>query len=120
MSKYFNPRTDPKLYSCPCGCGKQGPDGSLLIMLDAMRQLYGRPIIVTSGPRCEDYNAKVGGVLDSAHTRAKAADLACTNSRDRLALVHSAIECGCKRIGVAKTFVHVDVDEDLPEGLWTY
>lgn len=122
MSKYFNHITDPKLFGCPCGCSMTGPDPILLIMLDAMRGLYGKPMRITSGPRCEAYNAKVGGVSTSAHLTAKAADIACAYSSDRLALVKAATECGCERIGIdfKNGFVHVDVDEDAPDGIWGY
>lgn len=122
MSKYFNHITDPKLFNCPCGCGLGGPDPGLLLLLDAMRGLYGKPMRITSGPRCEAYNDQVGGVSTSAHLIGKAADIACAYSADRLALVKAAIECGCERIGIdfKAGFIHVDVDHDAPEGIWGY
>jgi uncharacterized protein YcbK (DUF882 family) len=121
MSKYFNKITDPKLFSCP-HCGVGGPDPRLLILLDAMRGLYGKPIRVTSGPRCEAHNAAVGGKTTSSHLTGQAADLACAYSGDRLTLVQAALECGCKRIGISFDggFIHVDVDDEAPAGIWGY
>ena len=49
----------------------------LLEKIEALRQHYGRPIIITSGVRCEERNAEVGGVAWSFHKRGDAADLYC-------------------------------------------
>lgn len=43
--------------------------------LDPIRRIYGKPIIVSSGYRCPELNAKVGGVTDSQHTKGEAADI---------------------------------------------
>lgn len=44
-------------------------------VLEPLRAKLGKPIIVTSGFRCERLNAAVGGVKNSAHTRGCAADV---------------------------------------------
>lgn len=44
-------------------------------VLDPIRIEWGQPIIVNSGYRSEELNAKVGGVLNSAHMVGKAADI---------------------------------------------
>lgn len=36
-------------------------------VLDPVRELFGKPIYVNSGHRCEAYNRKVGGVSRSQH-----------------------------------------------------
>jgi len=43
--------------------------------LDPIREIYGKPIIVSSGYRCEALNNAVGGVSDSQHKKGEAADL---------------------------------------------
>ena len=43
--------------------------------LDIIREAWGKPIVVTSGYRCDELNKKVGGVKNSYHTRGLAADL---------------------------------------------
>ena len=43
--------------------------------LDNIREFYGKPIIITSGYRCPELNAKVGGKPNSQHLKGEAADL---------------------------------------------
>lgn len=44
-------------------------------VLDPLRKLWGKPIIVTSGFRCAKLNRLVGGVAKSQHTKGQAADI---------------------------------------------
>lgn len=44
-------------------------------VLDPLREAYGRPIIVTSGYRCEQLNKLVGGSASSQHKKGEAADI---------------------------------------------
>ena len=43
--------------------------------LDPIREIYGKPITVTSGYRCEKLNTAVGGATNSQHKKGEAADL---------------------------------------------
>lgn len=45
------------------------------MVLDPLRRLYGKPIIITSGYRSQELNKKVGGVANSWHTQGNAADI---------------------------------------------
>lgn len=45
------------------------------MVLDPLRRLYGKPIIITSGYRCQKLNDLVGGVKNSWHTKGNAADI---------------------------------------------
>lgn len=45
------------------------------MVLDPLRRLYGKPIIITSGYRCQKLNNLVGGVKNSWHTKGNAADI---------------------------------------------
>lgn len=44
-------------------------------VLDPLREAYGKPIVVTSGYRCERLNRAVGGALSSQHVKGQAADI---------------------------------------------
>lgn len=44
-------------------------------LLDPIRQRWGKPIFVTSGFRCPELNAAVGGVRNSEHLTGCAADI---------------------------------------------
>lgn len=44
-------------------------------VLDPLREMYGKPVRVTSGYRCPKLNRLVGGVVNSHHTYGYAADI---------------------------------------------
>ena len=46
-------------------------------LLDPLRRLYGKPIAVTSGYRCEEVNRLVGGVPDSQHVKGRRQIVTC-------------------------------------------
>ena len=45
------------------------------MVLDPLRRIHLKPIIITSGFRCEKLNKAVGGVANSWHTKGNAADI---------------------------------------------
>lgn len=93
----------------------------LLYMLDAARKKFGKPIKINSGYRSEAHNKAVGGKTNSSHLKGLAADISCTNSVDRFNLYDTLREVGFKRIGVARSFIHVDIDKDKsPKVFWVY
>ena len=96
-------------------------DPKLLNMIDKAREIYGKPIHVTSGYRTEAHNRKVGGVDSSSHLKGLAIDVACVRSDDRFKMLSALLEVGFNRIGVAGTFIHVDIDKDKSQNvIWTY
>ena len=44
-------------------------------LLEKVRTIYSKPIVVTSGYRCEKLNKAVGGVKTSQHMKGEAADI---------------------------------------------
>ena len=94
----------------------------LLEILDEVREDYGKPIVITSGYRTEAHNESVGGKKNSSHLKGLACDVACTTSRDRFELVRLFLEYGITRIGIADTFIHIDIDDEdkSPNVIWTY
>jgi len=96
-------------------------DPKLLEMIDEAREIYGKPIRVTSGYRTEAHNRKVGGVKSSSHLKGLAIDVACVKSDDRFEMLTALLKVGFNRIGVASTFIHVDIDKDKSQNvIWTY
>ena len=111
-------------FACRCGkCGSTGEEMSpnFLEVLERARGLAGVPFKITSGYRCPAHNRAVGGVAGSAHAKGQAVDIACINSRDRAEILLGLISQGVTRIGIAKDFIHADVDPDKPESaVWVY
>jgi len=94
----------------------------LLEILDEVREDYGKPMHITSGYRTEAHNKEVGGKKNSSHLKGLACDVACTTSRDRFELIRLFLEYGITRIGIADTFIHIDIDDEdkSPNVIWTY
>lgn len=62
-------------FQCKCGCGFDTVDAELIAVLDAVREHFAAPVVVSSGCRCEEYNIKIGGVKESQHKLGRAADI---------------------------------------------
>ena len=62
-------KNDPSIQVC------QSLTALIEKVLDPLREAYGKPIIVTSGYRCEKLNKAVGGAASSQHVKGEAADI---------------------------------------------
>lgn len=108
--------------SCQCGCGSCDMDPAFMDTLQAIRTEYGKPMIVTSGFRCEAHNAALKGGPE--HPRGKAVDIAVSNP-DAMEITAIALRHGIRRIGVSQRnarprFLHIGGADDLPVALWSY
>lgn len=107
--------------TCKCGCGKYIENADLITLLYHIEKGYGKELKIVSGTRCLAHNAAVGGTKSSAHLTGEAADIFCDKSFDRFLLMKLALDFGAKRIGIAKTFLHIDVSQKLPQRvIWLY
>lgn len=61
-------------FRCKCGCGLDEMNETLIRVADRVREHFGKPITVSSGRRCANHNARVGGVSNSRHLSGKAMD----------------------------------------------
>lgn len=112
---------DREEFECKCGCGFNDIDLAFVKILQNIRNITGKPMRINSGCRCMTHNEEVDGVPHSAHMRGLAADVAVFDSEQRFRLVAAALESGIKRVGLGKTFVHLDIDDGLPTPrIWLY
>jgi len=117
IGKYFNKSE----FTCQCGCGKDDISGHMVHIMGKVREILGRPLVVTSGCRCSEHNRQEKGKEDSAHVKGLAADLKVNNSRERFEVLQALLTLGIARIGIAKTFIHVDIDDSKPpQVVWLY
>lgn len=104
-------------FECGCGsCVTQSIDSTLLELLDSLREDLGKVIIINSGFRCDKHNKAVGGAPKSRHLVGLAADI--SSKSVTIEELEKLAEKYFSRIGIAKTFVHVDVDEGKAK--WFY
>lgn len=118
MSKYFSAaefkRCDP-----PCDISQM--DAGFLATLDKIREAAGIPLVINCAYRSRQHDLAKGRSGNSAHTKGLAVDIRCNTSANRQKIVRAAIACGINRIGIGKTFVHIDADKSLPQNvMWDY
>lgn len=89
--------------------------------LDQLREACGFPFIVTSGYRDpEGHPIEKRKSKPGTHAQGIAADIRVSGGAQRRLIVEKALEMGCfNGIGIAKTFVHVDIRETTPV-MWCY
>jgi len=80
-----------KEFRCRCGCSTpaavmESIMALVAIVLDPLRDAYGKPVYVTSGHRCESHNRRVGGVTNSQHIQGEAADITTGSPAENLKL----------------------------------
>ena len=111
MSRYFTYESD-RMLACSC-CNAKRMSLTFLDMLDQIRADVGEPFIVTSGYRCPRHNKKVSSTGETGpHTTGCAIDIK-ADSRLRFLIIKSAIKHGITRVGVARTFIHLDSLDEL-------
>lgn len=92
----------------------------LLERLDTARAYLGAPLHINSAYRSVDYELKHGREGTSSHCKGLAVDIRCNTSEYRLQLVKSLFRAGFRRIGIARSYIHVDIDKSKPLTLWLY
>jgi len=112
-------------FDCKCGCGKNNIDPKLVMMLNIVREHCGEPpgmpLVINSGCRCKVHNEAVGGTPLSSHLTGHAVDIRALTDSTRFKIVVSALMHGFSRIGIAKTFIHLDNDTTKqPQVFWLY
>jgi len=105
-------------FVCHCGCGSNYINRDLVDKLQLVRDKMG-PMSVTSGVRCEAHNIKIGGSLSSSHIDGVAVDVKCETGLFRQKILTEMTKY-FQRIGIAKNFIHVDIDSTKSPSVWLY
>lgn len=113
-----------------CNCGKcddaNEMDYSFIRQLDKARSIAGIPFKINSGYRCSNkqeqlYQDGISSVKKSTHELGKAVDLRCRGSADRSQILKGLIRADFTRIGLGKSWIHVDKDLKKVHGvIWLY
>jgi len=114
--------------ACRCGKCKGGgrisPD--LMERLQTMRTALGKPITITSGIRCRQHPESIKrptsshiplDLGDGLGKVGHAVDIATGNARRRFFLLDAAFNAGFERIGIGRTFLHLDNDVQKAQGV---
>jgi len=103
--------------------GENNISDRLLLKLDLLRARCEFPFVITSGYRSVDHPIEREKEKAGTHAQGIAADIKVTNGTQRYKIVKEAIKMGFTGIGIAGSFVHVDIrDLDGNESpvMWCY
>lgn len=107
-------------FACKCGCGLDNINIDLVISLEKFRLDVQRPVEITSGVRCRYHNKSIKSSSTSSHIIGLAADIRCSDSKERFRLLNHIFKY-FSRVGIADSFIHVDIDNNKPQELvWVY
>lgn len=118
MLRYFNREE----FSCQY-TGRNKIDDQFLIKLDHLRYVCGFPFIITSGYRDPSHPIEAKKKVAGTHAQGIACDIRVENGQQRYDIVKHATAMGFNGIGVADSFVHVDIRKlDVGESsvMWCY
>lgn len=109
----LSPHFDSDEFACR-HCGRSEVTDELVMRLERLRAIVGRPLVVVSGFRCPQHNRAVGGAKRSRHLSGEAADLEVGYAR-----VSEAAHAGFLGIGAKRGWAtHVDVRKEPAR--WQY
>lgn len=106
-------------------CGELIWDEEFIGWLDTIREEFGLPMRISSWYRCPEHPIEARKSVPGAHATGRAVDVL-VSGEDALDLTAIAYRHGCRRIGWSQKgnhshrFVHLDLDNDRPEGVWSY
>ena len=107
-------------FTCKCGCGETIISKDLLLQLDRARGFAGIPFKINSGYRCANHPESKKNPT-SSHIKGVAADIECKDSTTRAIIMDALVYAEFERFGIAKNFIHVDVDNEKPSPvIWLY
>ena len=95
-------------------------DINFLAKLDEAREYANIPFIINSAYRSPKHPLSISNPT-SSHIKGLAVDISVKDSRQRFLVLDALIAVGFNRIGIAGTFIHVDLDLDKSQNvIWTY
>ena len=114
--KKLSPNFTVYEFRCRDGSDAIMIDQTLVVLLQAIREHFGKPITITSGYRTAAHNAAVGGAKSSQHLLGKAADIQVADTTvEAVAAYAESLMPGWGGVGRypvkagrAKGWVHVD------------
>lgn len=117
-SKYFK---EQEFKKCTPSCSLQDMDQEFMNLLDALRAAAGIPLVLNCAYRSPAWEKSKGRSGSGDHPQAKAVDIRCNDSTNRFKILHAAYKLGIKRIGIAKTYIHIGAGSNLPTQVaWMY
>ena len=95
-------------------------DEEFLERLDQARAFADIPFIINSAYRSPNHPLSIKNP-SSSHIKGLAVDIKATDNATRFKIIDALLFVGFKRIGIADTFIHIDMDYGKRQDIiWTY
>jgi len=95
-------------------------DVDFLAKLDEAREYAEIPFIINSAYRSPEHKESIKNPT-SSHIKGLAVDIKAKDSRTRGIILEALRSVGFTRIGIAKTFIHIDLDYSKSQNVtWLY
>lgn len=102
-------------------CSLQDMQQNAVDALDRLKEAAGIPIILNSAYRSPAWEKARGRSGTGAHSIGMAFDVRCVDDAARFKILKAAIQTGCARIGVAKSYMHIDFSRTHSQNVaWMY
>ena len=102
-------------FMCKCGCKTNLINMKIIHILENLREMVKKPIIITSGYRCYNHNKKIGGKENSAHLFGLAADFYVLGISTSIAWVllekHNNISGMGHYLDTVPKIIHIDIKD---------
>lgn len=96
---------------CVPACSVEDLNPKLVDRIIMAQRMCGVQFTVTSGYRSQAHERSKGRKGSSSHCKGLAVDVSAVNSHLRFKIIAGCILAGFPRLGVGKTFIHIDIDE---------
>lgn len=102
-----------KEFSCKDGSDVVFISPKLVLILQSIRDYFGKPVTINSGYRTAAYNKKIDGAAYSQHMYGTAADIRIDGIKpeDVAAIARKFLGNNKGGVGIYSTFTHVDIRE---------
>jgi zinc D-Ala-D-Ala carboxypeptidase len=105
-------------------CGKVDMQPAFMASMQQLRNMYGKPMAITSGYRCPDHPIEAKKSTPGAHASGEACDIG-VQGTDAYHLLRLALALDFTGIGVQQKgggrFIHLDTLRDPPRpNVWSY
>ena len=102
------------LKNCVPACSVKDLNSKLVERIIMAQRMCGEQFVITSGFRSQSYERSKGRKGSSSHCKGLAVDVSAISSHLRFKIVAGCILAGFPRLGIGKTFLHIDIDETKP------
>lgn len=101
-------------------CQVSDMDAAFLDKLLLAQKMYGKKFHINSAFRSVAWEKQKGRSGRSSHCKGIAVDIGTSSHLERMYIIAALLLSGFRRIGIARTFIHVDDDPKKSPSMWLY